>query len=240
MPAGPRGDRRHDQRWLRPAKVTALHFSRPFIPMQLAATADRIWVLGTTAPHTDTATDCDLEEVTPSTMATRSYPIPACATDIAAAGGQVYLLASEFVPGTAATRQLHLEVFDPRTGEARVLSPDVMSIVGSGIAHTAFAAGDGALWLYGYQMLAGPQVVRISPQTGMVTATFKSVPEIGGLYPTVAADAPDCGSAEGRAERPGSNGCPPRPLRPPPCTPVVQRRSPLAVRGRRPGVGRRR
>jgi hypothetical protein len=171
-----------------PPKITALHFPHPFIPMQLAATADRIWVLGTTSPHSDTATDCDLEEVAPTTMATRSHPIPACATDIAAAGGRVYLLASEFVPGTAATRQLHLEVFDPRSGEARVLSPVVMSIVGSGIAHTAFAVGDGALWLYGPQMLAGPQVVRISPQTGMVTATFESVPEIGGIYPTVAAD----------------------------------------------------
>ncbi|MGA2474704.1 MAG: hypothetical protein ABSG39_14640, partial [Acidimicrobiales bacterium] len=41
------------------------------------------------------------------------------------------------------------------------LSPVVMSVVGSSIAHTDFTYGDGSLWLYGYQMLAGPQVVRI-------------------------------------------------------------------------------
>jgi hypothetical protein len=170
-----------------PPKLTALHFPAPFVPQQLAAAAGRIWVLGTDSPRTDTS--CALEEITPSTMATRFFPIPACATDIAASGGRIYLVASEDVPGTAATGQQHLEVFDPRRGKARVLAPVVMHIFGSAIAHTNFTSGDGSLWLYGDNMPAGPQVVRISPQSGAVTATFTSPPEIGGIFPAVAATA---------------------------------------------------
>jgi hypothetical protein len=167
-------------------ELTTLHFQAPFVPMQLTAAAGRVWVLGSRSPGL--LTDCGLEAITPTTMATRSYPLPACPTGLAALDGQVYLMMSDFVPGTAASRQMRLAVFDPATGQTRALAPVVMTIVGSGIAHTAFEAGDGALWLYGYQMGAGAQVVRIAPQNGMVTATVTDPPEIGGVFPTAAAN----------------------------------------------------
>lgn len=168
-------------------KLTALRFPVHFVPMQLSAAAGRVWVLGSASPGT--FADCGLEEITPSTMATRFFAIPDCPVDIASTGGEVAMITSAFVPGTAATRQLHLEVFDPATGRAQVLAPTVLTDAGSNIAHTALAGGDGALWLYAYQIPTGPQVVRISPQTGTVTATVTDPPAIGGLYPGVAADS---------------------------------------------------
>ncbi len=117
-------------------KLTALHFPGRFVPLQLVAASGRVWVLGTDAPQNDTR--CELEEITPATMATRMFPIPACAVDIAAGGGRVYLVTAEFVRGTAATQRLHIDVFDPRHGQARILSPVDMSVLGSAIAHTRF------------------------------------------------------------------------------------------------------
>jgi hypothetical protein len=168
-------------------KLTALHFPVHFVPVQLTAAAGRVWVLGSGSPGT--FADCGLEEITPSTMATRLFAIPDCPVDIASVDGEVDMITSAFVPGTAATRQLHLEVFDPPTGHTQVLAPTVLTDVGSNIAHTALAAGAGALWLYAYQVSAGPQVERIAPQTGAVTATITDPPAIGGLYPAVAADS---------------------------------------------------
>jgi hypothetical protein len=182
-------------------KVSALHFPAPFVPLQLAAASGRVWVLGTDAPRTDT--HCELEEITPDSMSTRLYPIPACAADIAAGGGRVYLVTAEFVRGTAATQRLHVDMFDPHRGQARILSPVVMSVVGSSIAHTDFTYGDGSLWLYGYQMLAGPQVVRISPTTGKVTATIEPAPAVGGIYPDVAANDAGLWLAGGPGGPPG-------------------------------------
>jgi hypothetical protein len=184
-----------------PPKVSALRFPGPFVPLQLAASSGRVWVLGTDAPRNDT--HCELEEITPDSMSTRMYPIPACASDIAAGAGRVYLVTAEFVRGTAATQRLHIDVFDPRRGRARILSPVVMSVVGSSIAHTDFTYGDGSLWLYGYQMLAGPQVVRISPTTGKVTATIEPAPAVGGVYPDVAANDAGLWLAGGPGGPPG-------------------------------------
>ena len=79
-----------------------------------------------------------------------------------------------------------------------------MSVVGSAIAHTDFTYGGGALWLYAEQMLAGPEVVRISPATGAVTATLKPVPEIGGIDPAVAANGAGWWLAGGSRR---SSGC---------------------------------
>ncbi len=182
-------------------ELTALHFPGPFVPLQLAAASGRIWVLGTTTPGSDA--HCELEEITPASMATRMFPIPACAADIAAGGGRLYLVTAEFVRGTAATQRLHVDVFDPGDGKAQVLSPVVMSVIGSAIAHIDFAYGDGALWLYGEQMLAGPEVVRISPSTGDVTATLKPATAIGGIAPAVAANGAGVWIAGGPGGPPG-------------------------------------
>jgi hypothetical protein len=183
------------------SKLTALHFPGPFVPLQLVAASGRVWVLGTETPGSDAR--CELQEITPTTMSTRTYALPACATDIAAGGGRVYLVTAEFVRGTAATQRLHVDVFDPHDGKSRTLSPVVMSVVGSAIAHTDFTYGDGALWLDGDQMLAGPQVVRISPETGGVTATLKPAVAIGGIAPAVAANDAGLWVAGGPGGPPG-------------------------------------
>jgi hypothetical protein len=181
-------------------KLTALHFRGPFVPLQVVAASGRVWVLGSRAPSSDT--DCGLEEITPATMATRMYALPACATDIAAGGGRIYLVTGDMARGTN-DYPLHIVAFDPHDGRSRVLSPVVMSVVGSAIAHTDFTYGGGALWLYAEQMLAGPEVVRISPATGAVTATLKPVPEIGGIDPAVAANGAGLWLAGGPGGPPG-------------------------------------
>ncbi len=181
-------------------KLSALHFPGPFVPLQLVAASGRVWVLGTDAPRDDTR--CELEEITPTTLSTRMFALPACATDIAAGGGRVYLVTAEYARGANA-QPLHIDVFDPRDGKARILSPVVLSVVGSAIAHTDFTYGDGALWLYGEQMLAGPEVVRISPATGAVTATLEPAVAIGGIDPAVAANDAGLWIAGGPGGPPG-------------------------------------
>jgi hypothetical protein len=167
--------------------LTALHFGGAFVPTQLTAAAGRIWVVGTADPGS--FTDCALEEVVPSTMATTKFPLPVCPTDIAAVDGEVDMVAAAGPPQPSNTHEMHLEVFDPNSGQARLLAPIVMRLEGSGIAHTSFSAGAGALWLYGYQMGAHSQVVGISPQTGAVTTTVTNPPDIGGIFPAVAVNA---------------------------------------------------
>ena len=143
-------------------------------------------MLGYTEP--DDNTDCALEEVTPATMVSSRFALPACATYMAAGDGRLFLVA-EALSAQNNVRAYHIEVFDPSTHLAQVLAPVVLSNVGSAIAHMGFTYGDGALWLYGYSYPAAePAVVRISPTSGAVEATTSSVPQIGGIFPAVAAD----------------------------------------------------
>ncbi len=168
-------------------RLTALHLPGSFVAQEVAAAAGKVWVLGYTEP--DANTDCALEEVTPTTMASSRFALPACATYMAAGEGRLFLVAETFAPA-GNVRAYHIEVFDPVTRQAQVLAPTVLSNVGSAIAHMGFTYGDGALWLYGYSYpSAAPTVVRISPTSGSVEATITSVPQIGGTFPTVAADS---------------------------------------------------
>jgi hypothetical protein len=170
-------------------QLTVLHFRGAFVPMQVTASAGRIWVVGSNDPSS--FTECQLEEVTPSTMATRFFALPACPTDIAAIDGDVDMVAA--APGALGasgnTHEMHLEVFDPLTSQAHLMPPVVMDIPGSGIAHTNFVAGAGLLWLYGYHASGNQgseQVVGIDPQTGSVTVTVADPPDIGGIFPALA------------------------------------------------------
>jgi hypothetical protein len=137
-------------------------------------------------------THCQLEEVTPSTMATRLFALPACPTDIAAIDGDVDMMAAAPGPEPGNTHEMHLEVFDPLSGQAHLMAPVAMSIPGSGIAHTNFVAGAGLLWLYGSQASGSQgsqgseQVVGIDPRTGSVTVTVADPPDIGGIFPALA------------------------------------------------------
>jgi hypothetical protein len=168
-------------------QVRSLRFSGSFVPQQVVAEGGRIWVLGSTQPQSYTA--CAIEDVDPATLKTTLYPIQACAVDITTGPGRLFLVANNFVPGTAATRQLRIEVFDTTRHTSTVLRPVDVTLIGSAIAHQTLTYGDGALWLYGYGRPASPEVVEISPATGAVMTATTAVPGIGGVFPTVVANA---------------------------------------------------
>jgi hypothetical protein len=171
--------------------VSALRFLGSFVPQQIVAQGGHLWVLGSTDPQS--YEDCAIEEVDPTTLSTMRYGIPACAVDIAAGAGHIYLTTSTFVPDTAATQDVRIEVFDTNTHRSIVLPAIDMSLVGSAIAHTALAYGDGSLWLYGH----GSEIVKISPSTGAVLATMNDAPGIGGHFPTVVANTTGLWAAGG-------------------------------------------
>ncbi len=166
--------------------ATVSHFPGAFVPGQVVATPGHAWLVGTTTPGI--FTHCDLDDVNAATLMQRLVAIPACAIDVTAAATDVYMLVEEGQQQPN-TWQMHVERFDVRTRAAEILSPVVMSIVGSGVAHTDFRYGDGSLWLYGTDARAGAEVVQISPATGAVVSVVQPVPQIGGIYPSVAVHA---------------------------------------------------
>ena len=182
--------------------VTAVHFSGSFLPQQVVAVDGGVWALGSVGSNSSGR--CELDHIggAGARLAQRFIPIPSCAVDVTAGNGMIYLLAQQGVTASN-IRQMHVESFDPRTNVATVMAPVVMGIVGSAIAHTDFTYGEGSLWLYGEdQAQGGPTVVRISPLTGQPTASVTSVPAIGGLYPSVVADAGGAWFAGGPAGSP--------------------------------------
>lgn len=164
--------------------LRAVHFPDSFVPQQIVTAAGHLWVLGSHEPSS--FTDCALWELDPSTTLTGSFTLPACATGMASGNGRVYMLANHTQSGTD-TRDYHIEVFDPASDAAQVLTPVVLQNVGSAVAHTDLSFGDGFLWLYG-SANGSPVVVQISPDTGAVERTIDNPPQIGGVYPAVVAD----------------------------------------------------
>ena len=159
-------------------------------------------MLGSTKPQS--YTHCAVEEVNPSSLATRTFPIPQCAVDLAAGNGHLFLAYNTWVPNTAATRQLRIEVFDTRTHRASALAPVDMTMIGSAIAHQTLAYGDGSLWLYGHSSSSSgnAEVVQISSTTGTVLTSTNAVPAIGGIFPSVVANAGGLWLAGGPAGAP--------------------------------------
>jgi hypothetical protein len=168
-------------------QVSSVRFSGSFVPQQIVADGGRIWILGSTEPRSYKA--CAIEGVDPATLKTSMYPIPACAVDITAGQGHLFLATESFVPGTAATEQLRIEAFNTATHSSTMFEPVDMTLIGSAIAHQTLAYGAGTLWLYGYGRPSRPQVVQISTSTGAVITATNAVPAIGGIFPAVVADA---------------------------------------------------
>jgi hypothetical protein len=165
--------------------LRVVHFSGSFVPQQITAAAGSLWILGSTSPST--FTDCAIERFDPSTLEAQSYALPQCATGITSGNGRVYLLVNQVQPNTD-TRDYRIEVFDPATFRAQLLSPVVLQNIGSAVAHTDLSFGAGSLWLYGYALGGKNEVVQISPDSGDVENTIGNAPEIGGVYPAVVAD----------------------------------------------------
>jgi hypothetical protein len=180
--------------------VTAVHFSGSFLPQQVVAVDGSVWALGSVGSNSSGR--CELDDLGEAMLSQRFIPLPSCAVDVTAGNGMIYLLAQQG-NAEANIRQMHVESFDPRSGAATVMAPVVMGIVGSAIAHTDFTYGEGSLWLYGEdQAVGGPTVVRISPLTGQPLGSVTSVPAIGGLYPSVVANANGAWFAGGPAGSP--------------------------------------
>ena len=170
-------------------RLTSLKIPGPFVPQQIVSEGGQMWLLGSTDPQK--YTNCAIEQLNPQTLVRSIFPIPQCAVDIAAGAGQLFLAYNTWVPGTAATRELRIEVFDTRTHRTKVLTPVDMTMIGSAIAHQTLAYGDGVLWLYGHNSLSSgsAEAVQISPITGAVLTSTNAVPAIGGVFPSVVANA---------------------------------------------------
>jgi hypothetical protein len=159
-----------------PVRVRSLTIPGPFTPKDIVSAAGRVWLVGTV--QRDIATGCAIESVDPATLQTRRYPLASCGDDVAVGGDQVYLATLNHRTDTNTT-QVRVERFDPATGQATVLAPVDMTLVGSSRAHTTMIYGDGSLWLWN-----GDQMDQISPSTGAVvrTVTVAASTESGQPY----------------------------------------------------------
>jgi hypothetical protein len=155
-------------------------------PQQVVSASGKVWVVGYVGP----AGQCAVDEVDPVTLATRLFSAPECLPDVAVSDGDLYLATLTFVRGTAANQQVRLARFDTATGRLTVLRPVVTTLIGSAVAHTAMAYGNGSVWLYapGNSGSGITEVVQISTATGAVLRTITGVPDIGGIQPAVAAN----------------------------------------------------
>jgi hypothetical protein len=166
-------------------KVRTDTLTGPFSPQQMVSAAGAIWLVGTMS-STNNQESCAIESVDPATLRRQLYSLPGCGPDAAVAGGQIYLTNVTYVAGTN-NEQLRIERFDTSTKQATVLTPVDLTVVGSGIAHTAMTYGDGSLWLWGYSGAEGQdEVVQVSTTTGAVLRTVTGVPVIGGTQPSMA------------------------------------------------------
>jgi hypothetical protein len=117
------------------------------------------------------------------------YPGPACGSDVAVGGNQIYLTDVSYV-GDSNDEQIQIERFNTLTRRATVLAPVDMTVAGSSIAHTSMIYDDGSLWLWGYGAPGGPgtgrdEVVQIAASSGVVLRTITGVPGIGGTQPSM-------------------------------------------------------
>lgn len=160
-----------------PVRVRSLTIPGPFTPQDIVSAGGKVWLVGSTG-HDSATTGCTIESVDPASLRTRRYPLSECGLDVTVGGDQIYLGSLTHVTGTNTT-QLRIERFDPATGQATVLAPVDMTLVGSSRAHTTMTYGDGSLWLW-----SGDQVDQISPSTGAVvrTVTVAASTESGQPY----------------------------------------------------------
>ena len=180
-----------------PAGTEVVRFPGPFVPEQIVAQSDKVWVVGSTRTGGNT---CAIESLDETTLASRFYPIPSCAVDVAAGDGRIFL-ATNGTPAGRSYGQVHIEVFNTTTGQATLLAPLVMDLFGSPLAHTALTYGDGSLWFYSIDS-ATSGVVQVSAATGAVVATFRGVSKEGGHFPTLVANSAGLWAAGG----PGGGG----------------------------------
>ncbi len=141
-----------------------------FTPDQVVSEGGNVWLVGATSPQ---STGCKIESVNPSTLRTHRYSLIACGGYVTTGDNAIYLVAPTYERGTN-DENLHIERFDPTTGGSVVMAPVIMTLVGSAIAHIAFAYADRSLWVRGYGSPGTPAngMVQVAPSTGVVLRTF--------------------------------------------------------------------
>ena len=105
--------------------------------------------------------------------------------NIVAGPGALYLETETGQPGTNNVL-VGIESFSTSTEVSKILAPNLMTVVGSEIAHTQLAYADGWLWLYGHTA-DKDELLQISPSRGAVVRSIADVPAIGGTEPLIAA-----------------------------------------------------
>jgi hypothetical protein len=158
--------------------VRTVTFAGSFVPQQIVAASGKIWVVGTTQPDNL----CAIEEIDPSSLRMRRFPLPACGSYVAAGSGQIYLADGVFTAATD-SEAFHIESFDTTTHGAVVMAPVDLTTTGTGYAHMAMTYGGGYLWLNPWS----DHVLEISPSTGAVVATISDTLFPGGGHPALVA-----------------------------------------------------
>jgi outer membrane protein assembly factor BamB len=154
-------------------------FSPNFTPAQILSESGEIWLIGSTS-SLGQPQNCGIEEVDPTSLHHRTFPLSQCATYVAAGGGHIYLLGDTFVRATD-TDEFHLESFDLSTGQSTVMAPVIVTTNGTGRAHMAMAYGDGWVWVYPW----ADEVLQVSPTTGAVDSVVHGVGASGSGHPFV-------------------------------------------------------
>jgi hypothetical protein len=167
------------------APVTTKQFDGTFQPDQVVGAAGAIWLVGAGPGGADYGTGCRLGRLNPESMRLTTYGIPECGFNVTAGDGSIFL---ETWVASSDQYQIHIERFSTAAHTATVF-PTVSAAlcVCSAIAHTQLAYADGSLWFYAVPDSSnGPEVLRLSPASGVVEHAYLSVPQIGGTEPFIA------------------------------------------------------
>lgn len=149
---------------------------------QVVAGGGKVFVFGNTNP----GAPCNLALIDATTLLREELTIPECGVWGTYGDGAALLFVGEFVRGTAAEFNYHLERVDP-TGRAAIFSPVDFVFDGSAIAHGGFAYGDGGLWIDG--MDGGvPTLVEVSPRSADIEQRW-SLPSDASAFSLTAGSA---------------------------------------------------
>ena len=168
--------------------IRSLTFSGPTVPEQVVSVGGSVWVLGTSGQNTPES--CSIEEIDPVTLQQHIYPISVCAYYMAVGNGLIYLAGDV---SAINNDEFHLEIFNPVTKHATVMSPVMITTQGSGRAHMDMTYGAGSIWMSYW----GSELVQVSPSTGAVLHTITNAPASEGGHGTIVANRAGVWIAEG-------------------------------------------